>query len=212
MGNSNDAVGAGLIESLTRPGGNITGLSSITIDVAPKYLELLKSMAPRVSRLAVWVDGNSPAHRIGLKNFQAAAPRAGVTILTIEIGTSKEIDTAFPAMIKAKVQAFVFQSSPQFFEHRIRIVEFANKNGLPFVSGFREFAEAGGLISYGHSLASNYRLAAGYVDKIFKGAKPADLPVEQPTIYELYVNRKTAKALGLFIPQSLLISADKVIE
>ena len=212
MGNTADPVRQGFIDSLARPGRNITGLSTVTYDLGPKLLELLLDLAPKVSRVAVWLDRNVPAQELALKNIQAVAPRVGVTILPVAIWTPKEIESAFPAMIKEKAQALVFTTTPLLFEHRHRIADLATKHRLPFVSSFREFVEAGALASYGLSLTNNYRLAATFVDKIFKGAKPADLPVEEPTILERYVNRKTAKALGLTIPQSLLISADKVID
>jgi putative ABC transport system substrate-binding protein len=169
-------------------------------------------MAPKSSRVAVLADPANPVQFVVLKNIQAAAQKVGVTILPVEARSLKEIESAFPMMIKGKAQAFIFASTPLFSQHRHRIAELAIKNRLPFISSFREYVEAGGLMSYGPNLSDNWRRAATYVDKIIKGAKPSDLPVEQPTKFELVINGKTAKALGLKIPNSILVRADRVIE
>lgn len=212
MGNANDPVGMGFVDSLARPGRNITGLSTMSVDLSPKYLELLLGMAPKSSRVAVLADPANPVQFVVLKNIQAAAQKVGVTILAVEARSLKEIESAFLVMIKGKAQAFIFASTPLFGQHRHRIAELAIKNRLPLISSFREYVEAGGLMSYGPNPSDNWRRAATYVDKILKGAKPADLPVEQPMTFELFINGKTAKALGLTIPPSILVRADRVIE
>ena len=212
MGTIGDPVGAGFVKSLARPGGNITGLTNISGDISAKHLEMLLSMVPKLSRVVVLVNPENPSNTMALRNVQAAARRTGVTILSFEAQTPQEIENAFSQMPRQKAGALIV-ARDAFFNQQVRqIAELAAKNRLPTICGIREYVEAGGLMSYGHNQADNYRRAATYVDKIFKGAKPSDLPVEQPTKFELFINRKTAKALGLTIPQSLLISADKVIE
>ena len=211
MGNVSDPVHQGFVESLARPGRNITGLATITYEVGGKYLELLLAMAPKVSRVAFLSEfrGTNP---MALKNIQAAGQRVGVTILPHEALSLQEIESVFSAMRKQNAQGLIIASTPIFYQQRRRIAELALAHRMPYVASYREYTEAGGLVSYGPSLGENYRRAATFVDKIFKGAKPADLPVEQPTTFELVINRMTAKALGLAIPKSLLISADTVIE
>ena len=212
MGNVGDPVGSGLIKSLARPGGNITGSTNMTGDIAPKQLEMLLGMVPTLSRVAVLVNPANPAHITILKNVEAAARRVGVTILPVEARTAREIEDGFSTMSRKNAGAVIVQSAGLFNVQRRQISNLAIKNRLPSIHLNREYAEAGGLMSYGPNVADQYRRAASYVDKIFKGAKPGDLPVEQPTKFEMIINGKTAKALGLTIPQSLLISADKVIE
>ena len=212
MATIGDPVGAGFVKSLARPGGNITGLTNISGDISAKHLEMLLSMVPKLSRVVVLVNPENPSNTMALRNVQAAARRTGVTILSFEARAPQEIENAFSQMPRQKAGALIV-ARDAFFNQQVRqIAELAAKNRLPTICGIREYVEAGGLMSYGHNQADNYRRAATYVDKIFKGAKPSDLPVEQPTKFELFINRKTAKALGLTIPQSLLISADKVIE
>jgi putative ABC transport system substrate-binding protein len=205
-----DPVSAGFVASLARPGGNITGLALVLEDISPKHLELLIRVAPKLSRVAVLANPDSPEVVVP-KKLESAAQKAGVTVLTVEARNLQEIERAFLVMKKEKAQAFIFISTSVFMQHRHRIVELAAQNRQPFVSNYHEYVEAGGLMSYGPSLADNYRRAATYVDKIFKGANPGDLPVEQPAKFELLINRKTANALGLTIPRSLLASADKVL-
>ena len=212
MGNSSDPVGTSFVQSLARPGGNITGLSNLSGDFISKHLEMLLSMVPKLTRVAVLVQATATEKFMALKSIRAAAQSAGVTILPVEAQGPPEIESAFAMMVKAKAQAVIVVSNPLFFQQRRRIAELATKNRLPSVSRYREYADAGSLMSYGPSVTENYRRAATYVDKIFKGAKPADLPVEQPTKFEMVINGRTAKTLGLKIPQSLLIMADKVIE
>jgi putative ABC transport system substrate-binding protein len=207
-----DPVDAGLVKSLARPGGNITGISNLSGEVSPKHLELLLTMVPKLSRVAVLVNPANSAHATMLKNVQAAAQKAHVKVLPVEARTLQEIETAFSVMTKENAGAIIVGLDP-FFNQQVRqIAELAAKHRLPSISAYAVYAEGGGLMSYGSSLTDNFRRAATYVDKILKGANPGDLPVEQPTQFELFINRKTAKALGLTIPQSLLISTGKVIE
>jgi putative ABC transport system substrate-binding protein len=212
MGIVADPVGSGFVKSLAHPGGNITGLSSIAGDLSPKHLEMLLSIVPKLSRVAVLVNPSNPAHTTTLKNVQVAAQRISVKVLPAEAQTPQEIENAFSRMAREKAGALIV-TRDEFFNQQVRqIAELAAKSRLPTICGLREYVEAGGLLSYGSSISDIFRRAATYVDKILKGAKPADLPVEQPTKFELIINRKTAKMLDLTIPQSLLISADKVIE
>jgi putative ABC transport system substrate-binding protein len=212
MGSIGDPIGSGFVKSLSHPGGNITGLSNIASELSPKLLEMLHSMVPKLSRVAILVNPDNSSNTAGLKNVQAAVQRTGVTIRSLDARTPQEIENAFSQMAREKAGALIVMLDP-FFNQQVRqIAELAAKNRLPAISGIREYVEAGILMSYGPSFADMYRRVATYVDKILKGAKPADLPVEQPTQFELFINRKTAKALGLTIPQELLLRADKVIE
>ena len=190
----------------------MTGLSNISNDIIPKHLEMLLSMVPKLTRVAVLLNSSNKANILNLERIQSAAKRTSVKILPVEARTAPEIESAFSAMARDKAGAVIVINDTFFIQQRRQIAELAAKNRLPSISAVREYAEAGGLPSYGSSITDNNRRVATYVDKIFKGAKPADLPVEQPTKFELFINGKTAKALGLKIPQSLLISADKVIE
>jgi putative tryptophan/tyrosine transport system substrate-binding protein len=212
MANASDPVGSGFVKSLARPGGNITGLSDLSGDLNPKHLEMLLGIVPKLTRVAVLVNFENPSHALTLKSIQLAAQKSGVTILPAEARTPQEIETAFSMMTRQNAGAIIVPGDARFTPQYRQIAELAAKNRLPTISPRREYVEVGGLMSYGQNVADNFRRAAMYVDKIFKGAKPGDLPVEQPTKFELFINGKTAKALGLRIPQSLLISADKVIE
>jgi putative tryptophan/tyrosine transport system substrate-binding protein len=207
-----DPVGAGFVRSLAQPGGNITGLSNLAGDLSTKHLELLLTIVSRLSRVAVLVNPANAAHAAIPKNVQAAAQKAGIKVLAVEAQTPQEIENAFSRMARENAGAVIVTLDPLFIQQVAQIAAQATKHRLPSIYAFREAAEAGGLLSYGQNQVDLYRRAAGYVDRIFKGARPADLPVEQPTTLELFVNRKTAQTLGLVIPQSLLISADKVIE
>ena len=212
MGTASDPVGSGFIKSLARPGGNITGLTYIPGEVSPKQLEMLLTMVPRLSRVAVLVDSRDSSHAEILKSVQAAAQMTRAKILPVEARTPQEIERAFSAMVREKAGAVLVVSGGLFNQQARQIAELAVKKQLPSISTRGEYAEVGGLMSYGTNFREGFRRAATYVDKILKGAKPGDLPVEQPTKFELIINGKTAKALGLKIPQSLLISADRVIE
>jgi putative ABC transport system substrate-binding protein len=213
MGGAGDPIGSGFIKSLARPEGNITGLSNFTGDISPKLLDILRSMVPKLFRVAVLVNPTNPAHTATVKGVQEAARGIGLQTLLVEARNAQEIENAFVQMVRGNVGAVIVQPDPTFFsQERALIINLAMKDRMPSIMTFRGYADAGGLMTYGHDWAENYRRAATYVDKILKGAKPADLPVEQPTRFELHINAKTAKALGLTIPQSLRISADKVIE
>ena len=207
-----DPVGNGLVKSLARPGGNSTGLSIMAAELTPKLLEMLRSMVPKVIRVAILLNPANPSHHSALENIKAAAPKVGVTILPIEAGTPEEISNAFAAMARQNAGALVMPLEAIFVQQRKQIIELAAKHRLPSISGDTEYAAAGGLMGYGQNIRENNRRAAIYVDKILKGARAGDLPVEQPTHFDLAVNLKTAKALGIKVPQSILIQATKVIE
>lgn len=207
-----DPVGAGLVKSLGHPGGNVTGNSLSLTDVAPKHLELLRDSVPRLSRLAVSMNPAYQSHRDALQILQALAPRIGVQILPIEIRSAEEIARGFSLMAKQNAQAVIVAADPIFTGLLPQIAELALNGRLPCVGYFSASADAGFLISYGVNQLEFFRRAAYYVDRILKGAKPGDLPVEQPTKFELAINLKTAKALGITIPQSVLLRADRVIE
>ena len=210
MASTGDPVGSGFVKSLARPGGNITGLSNMAGDIAAKFIDLLRSVVPKLSRVAMLTPSTTYGELS--KSVQAAAQKAGVKTLVAVASTQHEIEDAFSMMVREKAEA-VFVGSPIVFaqQHR-QIAELALKYRLPSLFQDRVTVEVGGLMSYGQKLTDNYERSATYVDKIFKGAKPGDLPVEQPVSFELVVNLKTAKALGLTIPQSLLLRADEVIQ
>ena len=212
MATAPDPVASGFVKSLAHPGGNITGLSNVGVDITLKQLEMLQSMVPRLSRVAVLVNPANLSHAMVVKGIQSAALGSSVKILAVEARTAREIENAFSELAEKKVQAVVVPRDALFVGQVRQIAELAAKHRLPSVSGVPKYAESGGLINYGQKSVESFRRAATYVVKIFKGAKPSDLPIEQPTTFELIINRKTVKALGLTIPQSLLISADKVIE
>jgi putative ABC transport system substrate-binding protein len=207
-----DPVAAGLVASLARPGGNITGPALISDQLVGKELELLREVVPKATRVAVLWNPSNPGNTHQLRGAEAAAGVLGVRLLPVEARGGGEIDRAFVAITRARVGALVVLLDAIFMDRRGRIAELAAKSRLPAVYEYSVFPEAGGLMSYAAGQADLYRQVAFYVDKILKGAKPADLPVEQPTKFELIINLKTAKALGLTIPQSVLARADQVIE
>jgi ABC-type uncharacterized transport system substrate-binding protein len=207
-----DPVGTGLVRSLNRPGGNVTGLSTLAEGLSAKWLALLKEAAPTLTRVAVLRVPDTPAHAAFSKEIQVAAQRLGATPQFLEVRDLEDIQRAFDALIKGRADALIALPHPVTFAHRRRIVDIAAKNKLPGMYPWAEFAEAGGLMAYAASRPDMFRRSATYVDKILKGAKPADLPVEQPTKFELVINLKTAKALGLTIPQSLLMRSDEIIQ
>jgi putative tryptophan/tyrosine transport system substrate-binding protein len=207
-----DPVGSGLAASLARPGSNLTGLSNIMEDTAGKELELLKTAAPNATHIAILTNPGNPAHAKELQSAREAAATLGAELVPVEIRVPGEIDNALGAIKDAGADALVVLADPLFTGHARPIADFAVKQKLPAIYGLREHVRAGGLMSYGPDLKDSYRRAAVYVDKILKGAKPADLPIEQPTKVELVINMKTAKVLGLTLPQSLLQRADEVIE
>src|SRR5262245_21300334 len=213
MVNVGDPVGLGIVASLASPGGNVTGLSYVVgPEILGKQLELLKQAIPHIRRIAVLWNPNNRASAIGLKDVKAPPRSYGVQLQFIEAREPNELDAAFPAMRSARREALLVVADSMFIVHRARLADLAIKNRLPSMYGNREYVEAGGLMSYAPNSVANFRRAAVFVDKILKGAKPADLPIEQPTTVELVLNLKTAKALGLTIPPSLLQRADQVIE
>ncbi len=208
-----DPVELGLIASLARPGGNVTGLSfSVGMDIFGKGLELLREAVPKFRRVAILSNPVNPSHALAITNVKAAAGSLGVQLQLLEAREPNEFDGAFAAMAKERVDALLVVADGMFIFHRARLADLAAKNRVPSIHGVRENVEAGGLMSYGPSTVAAWRRAAFFVDRILKGAKPADLPVEQPTKFELVINLKTAKTLGLDMPASLLARADEVIE
>jgi putative ABC transport system substrate-binding protein len=205
-----DAVKQGFVSNLARPGGNITGMTAMTSELAGKRLEVLLEAMPSVSRVALlWNPaGSGPDY---LKDTQAAAHALGVTLQSVEVRTADDFDSAFAAVLRVRAQALVVGPGQFMFTHQKQVVEFATKNGLPSIYAWKGPAIAGGLLAYGVNIPQVYRRAAYYVDKILRGTKPGDLPIEQPTKFDFVVNLKTAKSLGITIPQSILLQADEVI-
>jgi putative ABC transport system substrate-binding protein len=212
MGTTNDAVISGFVKSLALPGGNITGISNLTVDLSAKDLEILLSVEPKLSRVAVLVNPGNSAHAPIVKTVQAAALKPNVKILPLEARTAQEIENGFSTVTQQTAGAVLVALDAFFVQQGRQIAELALKYRMPSVFAVREHVETGGLMSYGPNLSDNYRRAATYVDKILKGAKPGNLPIEQPTKFELIINLKTAKALGITIPQSVLLRADEVIQ
>jgi ABC-type uncharacterized transport system substrate-binding protein len=210
-----DPIGDGFVASLARPGGNITGLTFLGPELAPKRLELLKEALPKMSRLVgIWHPGSLSERTAKdmLSQTETAARTLGVHLELVGVRSPDEIDRAFSTMARQRPDAFVMFPSVMFFIERRRVIDLAEKHRLPSIYVAREFVDIGGLFSYGASISDLFRRTAVYVDKILKGAKPADLPVEQPTKFELVINLKTAKTLGLTIPEALLRRADEVIQ
>jgi putative tryptophan/tyrosine transport system substrate-binding protein len=207
-----DPVGSGLVASLARPGGNLTGLSNLAADLSGKQLQLLKEAVPDVSEVAVLYNPVNPATRSMLNEAHAAARALAIQLQVLEVRRPNELRNAFSAMVRRRAGAVLSLADPLFSSERVQLLRLAAENRLPVMIYEKESVEAGGLMSYGPNYPDIYRRAAAYVDKILKGAKPADLPIEQPTRFELVINLKTAKALGLTIPQSILIRADEVIQ
>ncbi len=207
-----DPVGSGFIASLARPGGNITGLSVLSPELSGKQLELLKEVIPRLSRVAILGNSNEPANPKTLKEIELAAGELGVQVQPLDVLNPNNIETAFRAATKARADALVVLASPVLNDQRAKVTNLALKSRLPAIYFRQEFVDAGGLMSYGTSFTDLSRRASVYVDKIFKGIKPADLPVEQPTKFELVINLKTAKQIGLTIPPNVLARADRMIK
>jgi putative tryptophan/tyrosine transport system substrate-binding protein len=213
MTTSVDPVRAGLVASLARPGGNVTGLAvDAGGEILSKRFELLKETLPNLSRVGILFNPDNAASRSRLTSMMKIAPTLGLTTIPIEARGLDAFEQAFAIMVRERAQAFVMQGDSVLFNHRSQIAELALRNRLPAASVQRELAEAGFLLTYGSDIRDLYRRSAVFVDKIFKGAKPADLPVEQPTKYELVINLKTAKALDIIVPPTLLTRADEVIE
>ena len=207
-----DAIGSGHVASLARPGGNITGLTVMRTETNVKSLELLKETVPGLSRVAVIFDPATPSHRVGLKAVEVAGPPLGLRIQPMAVRSATEFDSAFSVIVRERARAVLVLNTPIFVAGAKRLAELAMMHKLPSLFGARPQVEAGGLMSFGFDYADQWRRGAIYVDKILKGAKPADLPVQQPTKFELTINVKTANTLGIKIPNSILLRADKVIE
>jgi putative ABC transport system substrate-binding protein len=212
MAFDNDPVGNGFVASLARPGGNITGLSTLAPEISGKQLELLKEVVPRLSRVAVLGSSTTPGNAQSLKETELAAGALAVQLQYLDLRDPKDIETAFRAAGKGRAGSVIVLTSPVVNPYRTKIADLAVKNRLPAIYSTPEFVEDGGLMTYGVSLTDLYRRGATYVDKILKGAKPADLPVEQPKKFELLINLKAAKQIGLTIPPNVLARADKVIQ
>jgi putative ABC transport system substrate-binding protein len=207
-----DPSASGLVASLARPGGNITGLSLMAPDLAGKRLELLKEFVPELSRVAVLWNAPNPYPALVFKETQHAARTLKIEVQSLEVRSPNDLETALDAAIRQHANALITVDDPLTVSLRQQIADFAIKNRLPTIFGLREFVDAGGLLSYGANLADLFRRAAGYVDKIIRGAKPSEIPVEQPIKFELVINLKTVKALDIGIPPSLLARADEIIE
>jgi putative ABC transport system substrate-binding protein len=207
-----DPIGSGHVASLARPGGNITGFTVMMSETAAKSLELLKEVVPGLARVAVIWDPATPSHQPGLSAVEAVGRALGLRLQTLAVRSATEFDSAFSAMVQERADGVLVLSTPLFIGGERQLAELAMKHKLPTMFGPRENVEAGGLLSYGPDRADVYRRAAAYVDKILKGAKPADLPVQQPTKFQFVINLKTAKALGIEVPPMLLGRADEVIE
>jgi putative ABC transport system substrate-binding protein len=209
---SGDPIEAGFVKSLGRPGRNMTGITWLAFELVGKRLELLKEALPGVARVAVLADPAHPGEQRELRETEKTAGAIGATIQYHRVRSTPDFHTAFDAIVRDKANALIVFPDSVTLAHRRQLAEFAVKHGLPSVFGWREYVEAGGLMSYGPNRLETAKRLAVYVDKILKGAKPAELPVEQPTVFELVINVKTAKALGLTIPPSLVFRADHVIE
>ena len=212
MAQVNDPVGNGFVAGLARPGGNITGLSTLAPELSGKQLEILKEIVPRLSRVAVFGSSTAPGNAQALRETELAATGIGANVQYFDVLTSKDLEAAFSAASKGRANTALVLSSPVLNSQRKQIADIAIKHRLPAIYFNPEFVEDGGLIAYTASYNDLYRRAATYVDKILKGAKPADLPVEQPTKFELVINLKTAKQIGLTIPPNVLARADRVIK
>ena len=212
FGNVSDPVGTGLVRSLARPEGNITGLSTISTEISTKVMQMLLRLVPRPTRVALLTNPLNPNHVRAVKDIQATGQQFGVRVQTVEARTPQEIEPAFAAMAQDGADALIVPMDGLFIQQRRQVAGLAARYQLPSASTDGEYAKEGGLLSYGTDQHAIFRHVAGYVDKILKGARPADLPVEQPTKFDLIINRKTAKTLGRTIPQSLLISATDVID
>jgi len=212
MCDAGDPVGSGLVVSLARPGGNVTGLSLMSPDLAPKRLQMLKELLPALSRVAVLWNAANPYPARVYKETEIAAKSLGIEVDSIQVRGAADFDDAFNLLMKRRPDALIAVEDPLTGAHGQQIADFAVKSQLPSMYGLRAYADRGGLITYGPSLVELRRRAAGYVDQIIKGAKPADMPIQQPTKLELIINLKTAKALDLTVPPSLIARADELIE
>jgi putative ABC transport system substrate-binding protein len=210
---SSDPVGDGLVASLAHPGGNITGLSVMSAELGEKRIQLLKEMFPKIAHaMDVLWNPDYVGMRARFEQARTAAPAVGLSVRSVEVRDTRELDAAFEAIIREHPEALLLLVDPFTRSQRSRIVEFAAEQRLPAIYETSDFVDAGGLISYGPNISNQFRRAASYVDKILRGAKPADLPIEQPTKFELVINMRAAKALGIKFPESILLRADRVIE
>ena len=210
MAPAGDPVASGLVTSLARPGGNITGISTSAAELSGKRVELLREVIPSLTRVGVLIHGADPFAKLFLDETRVALQKSGLQVHVVDVRRPQDLDTAFSAMTKQRAGAVIVQgalTAPEW-----QAADRAVRHRLPSLSGLRQFAEAGGLMSFGADFAAMHQRSASFVDKILKGARPADLPVEQPTKFELVINKKAAKALGLTIPPSLLLRADQVLE
>ena len=212
MISSGDPVGAGFVSSLAHPGGNVTGLANLAEGLSAKWLELLTQTAPGITQVGVLMVPDTSAHVTYLKEIKSTAQRTGIAVRELEVRSHDEIERAFTGLAKARAQGLIVLPNPVTLTNQVQIVELAAKNRLPVMYPWPEFIESGGLMAYSSNRHETYRRAADFVDRILKGAKPAELPIEQPTKFELVVNLRTARALGLTIPAALLQRADRVIE
>jgi putative ABC transport system substrate-binding protein len=211
MATNADPVGLGLVASLAHPGGNVTGLSLMMTELGAKRLQLLKETIPRLARVAVLWNPATPIHAKVIEDLKAAAPSLSIELSFMSARTPEQFGPAFSAVSRAHAQALYVLDDPVFYVHRATLAKLASKARLPTIWGERSYADAGGLMSYGADYGDLFRRSAGYVDKILKGAKPADLHIEQPTKFDFVVNLKTAKALGITMPQAILLRANEVI-
>jgi putative tryptophan/tyrosine transport system substrate-binding protein len=207
-----DPIERGLVASLARPGGNLTGLSLINVELMPKRLELLAELVPQAGVIALLLNPNNANTERSIRDVEEAARAKGVQLIILKAGTEKEIDAAFASLVQLHAGALLVQTDPFFNDRRDQIVALASRHAVPAIYGLREFAASGGLISYGASFTAAFHLVGVYAGKILAGAKPADLPVQQPTTFELVVNLKTAQTLGLTVPPAILSRATEVIE
>jgi putative tryptophan/tyrosine transport system substrate-binding protein len=212
MATGADPVGFGLVASLSHPGGNVTGLANFAEILASKQIDFLREMLPRLMRLGLLVNVTNQLHVAQLRETKIAAETSGILLVPVEVSSPDKVDSAFAMLGRESVEALLVPPDTTFYSRRRQIADLAARTRLPAIYGYREHVEDGGLMSYGPDIPDQYRRAANYVDKILKGAQPADLPVEQPTKIELVINLKTATALGLTIPPTLLARADEVIE
>ena len=207
-----DAVSTGLVSNLARPGGNVTGVSGFAPDLTGKRLELIREILPRTARIALLVNGTNPATKAVLKRAAEAADAMRLVLFVADVPDPTALDSAFEAIRQQRSEAFVVVADPMLFGQRRRVIEFAARHRLPAVYEYRVFTELGGLLSYGPDPHDRYRRAAVYVDRILRGAQPGELPVEQPSTFELVINARTARTLGIPVPQSLLLRANHIIE
>jgi putative ABC transport system substrate-binding protein len=212
MATGADPVGFGLVNSLSHPGGNVTGLANFAETLAPKQIDLLREMVPHIARFGLLVNVTNPLHVPQLRETKIAAEAAGILLVPVEVSGPDKLESAFDTLQRERVEALLVSPDVSFYSRRRQIAELAVRTRLPAIYGYRHHVEEGGLMSYGPDIPDQYRRAAIYVDKILKGARPADLPVEQPTKFELVINLKAAKLLDLEVPPTLLAHADAVIE